>query len=1111
MSDYSRRNLTSLGVTLSTSMVLALVSWVASPAGLSTLSWLTVLGVSVIAGAIHWLAVRRLSDLDRFCKLADQFPFGVVLYEPDLRIRYANTYALEVYGESLSEVIGKRDTDLLTPDAVQLMNSELDDAMSDGAVRSVETMMESAQRRRMFLMTFAPMGGGEESEHQEILSVWFETSRIGEMTERLSRLNQTLATLINANRALIGGTDEDKLLSGFCEALCHSGPYEVAAIGVPEKTGAIRPLVMAGCDDTDLASLYRHWGPDSDNDSLVHRAMWDGDSSSVSLPEGTEVLPGRRLREYAALPIKADGDIECVLCLYSHTNDAFNRPEMELLRQLADDAGFALESVRVREQLARSRESLETAHRIAHLGTWEYELRSDSFTWSAETYRIHGWPQDAPVNLAKLEALVHPDDREKFRVTIETMLEQSASNELQYRIVLPNNEIRYLHLCGRSVLDKNHHITALTGTVLDNTRHTRKHEEARTFERMLVNFLDNLPAVITLKDQELKHVYGNTAALDTFHADSEHFVGSTDTAFLAKDTATILHAVERSALNTRQPVMTPDIPVGHNGDQRHLRGVCFPVVLPDGDVQVGMYATDVTELQTATAKTGLLESALEAAANGVVITDTAGTIEWVNSAFTKITGYSSEEAIGNTPRILSSGCHPPEFYQDMWSTLLKGEVWNGELKNRRKDGTVYDEQMTITPVRDSAGEIAHYIAIKLDVSDRHELEAKLLRSQRMESIGMLAGGVAHDLNNILAPILMGVEVLRSDAITKDEKEEFLNTIVTSCERGAGIIRQVLTFARGAEGERVIVQIRHQVKDIVKMARETFPKDIQITMDVASDLWTVLGDPTQLHQVLLNFSVNARDAMPLGGKIDIIGENIELTKPRGYQSFEIPPGNYVRIEVRDSGTGMPKEVLEHIFEPFFTTKEQGKGTGLGLPTVLGIVKSHGGLVEFQSTPGKGTGAIAWLPASEVQDNVEPITDSAPPTGHGETILLVDDEPEIRQITQTILEKANYQVMTAEDGAAAVAVFAGHQDEVVLVLTDIMMPVMDGVALTHALQRIDPQVHIVGSTGFAGDGARGDRMEELRQLGVKTVLQKPYTRRQLLNTLAAELKEELGAGI
>lgn len=1098
-----------MGVALSTGVVLALVSWVASPAGLSSLSWFTVLGLAVVSGAVHRFGIRRLSDLDRFCQSADQFPFGVVLYEPDLSIRYANPCAQEVYGRPLSEIIGKRDTDLLTEDAVQLMNSELDDVLAAGEVRSVETTVQSERRRRMFLMTFAPMGE-EQSEHHEVLSIWFETSRIGEMTERLTRLNQTLATLINANRALIGGSDENKLLSDFCEALCQSGPYEVAAIGLPEKNGAIRPVVMAGCDATALANLYRHWGPDSDNNSPVHRAVRDGVSSSVPLPEDAGILPGRQLRDCAAFPITVAGDIAGALCLYSRTNDAFDAPEMELLGQLADDAGFALESVRNREQLARSRESLETAQRIAHLGTWDYQLRTDEFKWSTEIYRILGWPQDAHMDLGKLEALVHPDDRQKVKATVDSMLQQNASTELQYRIVLPNDEIRYLHLCGHSVFDENRRVVALTGTILDNTRHAEKLEKARTFEHMLVNFLDNLPAVITVKNEQLEHVYGNTAALDTFHVDSEGFVGSTDTAFLAKDTAEILHAVERSALNTRQPVLTPDISLGHNGEQRHLRGVCFPVVLPDGKVQVGMYATDITELQSANAKTGLLESALEAAANGVVITDTKGKIEWVNSAFSKITGYSAKEAVGNNPRMLKADCHPPEFYHEMWTTLRKGEVWNGELKNRRKDGTVYDEQMTITPVRDSSGEVAHFIAIKLDVSERNELESQLLRSQRMESIGMLAGGVAHDLNNILAPILMGVEVLRSDALTKDEKNEFLDSIATNCERGAGIIRQVLTFARGAEGERVIVQVRHQVKDIMKMARETFPKDILISMDVASDLWTVLGDPTQLHQVFLNFSVNARDAMPLGGKIDLIGENVELTEPRGFQSFEIPPGNYVRISVRDNGTGMPLKVLDHIFEPFFTTKEQGKGTGLGLPTVLGIVKSHGGLVEFQSAPGKGTSAIAWLPASEVQERIEQVSDSAPPVGHGETILIVDDEPEIRQVTRTILEKANYQVLIAEDGAAAVAAYAAHRDEVALVLTDIMMPIMDGVALAHALQSIDPLVRVVGSTGFAGDGARGDRMEELRQMGVNAILQKPYTRRQLLKTISDELPSQKVAG-
>jgi two-component system, cell cycle sensor histidine kinase and response regulator CckA len=739
------------------------------------------------------------------------------------------------------------------------------------------------------------------------------------------------------------------------------------------------------------------------------------------------------------------------------------------------------------------------------VGTWEFDCGSSEFTWSTETYRIHGWPHDARITLENLKGLIHPEDLEIVKAAARETFETKEFRDLEYRIQLPNNEVRHIHARGRATADSSGR-KALAGTVIDVTTKRKKEEESRAFESMLITFIDHLPAVITLKNEKLEHVYGNTTALTLFDVEKEHFAGSTDTAFLPRDMVTRLQAVERSALNTRQPVHTPDFSVGTNGDQRKLRGVCFPLVLPSGEVLVGMYASDVTELESANANSTLLQTALESAANGVVITDVKGRIEWVNPSFTQITGYSAEEAIGNTPRLLKSGVHDPAFYKKMWSTLLKGEVWNGELVNQHKDGTNYYEQMTVTPVRNAAGKIAHYIAVKLDVTDRHELEAKLLRSQRMESIGLLAGGVAHDLNNILAPIMMGVDLLRSTELDPELKREFLNTIAQNCERGAGIIQQVLTFARGVEGERIIIQLRHQVKEISNMGKETFPKDIEIRVDLSKNLWPVLGDPTQLHQILLNFSVNARDAMTNGGHLDYYGENIQLSEPRSFQGFEIPAGRYTRLTVRDTGTGMPPEVLDRVFEPFFTTKEQGKGTGLGLPTVLGIVKSHGGLIEFESTPGKGTSSHVWLPAAESITEGRAKTKSTPPPGHGETILVVDDEESVREMIGAVLKTNNYSILDAEDGASAIAVFASNRNEIDLVLTDIMMPVMDGVALAHALKRIDPNVRIVGSSGFMGEDGDSNRVEALKRTGVTTLLQKPYTPRELLETLAAELRPD-----
>jgi signal transduction histidine kinase len=303
----------------------------------------------------------------------------------------------------------------------------------------------------------------------------------------------------------------------------------------------------------------------------------------------------------------------------------------------------------------------------------------------------------------------------------------------------------------------------------------------------------------------------------------------------------------------------------------------------------------------------------------------------------------------------------------MWQTVLSGAVWQGALTNKRKDGSLYDEEMTITPVRSESGEISHFVAIKQDISERKKLEQQFLRAQRMQSIGLLAGGVAHDLNNVLAPVLMALPLLRNH-LEPDQREHILQTLEKSVQRGANIVQQVLTYARGVDVQRTRVQLRHLIREIAKIAEETFPRNIQIHSSTTGDLWAFQGDPTQIHQVLLNLAVNARDAMPQGGELSFTARNVELHERLQFLDFEIPPGRYICVSVTDTGTGIASEFLERMFEPFFTTKPTGKGTDLGLSTVLGIVKSHGGLVEVETRVGSGSKFSVYLPA--VPDEMAP---------------------------------------------------------------------------------------------------------------------------------------------
>src|SRR6185436_18213592 len=369
-----------------------------------------------------------------------------------------------------------------------------------------------------------------------------------------------------------------------------------------------------------------------------------------------------------------------------------------------------------------------------------------------------------------------------------------------------------------------------------------------------------------------------------------------------------------------------------------------------------------------------------------------------------------------------------------------------------------------------------------------------LRAQRMESIGTLASGIAHDFNNLLSPILMSIQLLQSK-LPDDEGQRLLSMLQVSAERGASLVKQVLSFARGVEGARIILRPRHLVKEIVQILKDTLPKSIEVEFEASEDLSVVAGDATQLHQVLMNFCVNARDAMAGGGKLSIKVGNVQIDYNYARMNLEAKPGRFVAITIADSGVGIPPNIINRIFEPFFTTKEHGKGTGLGLSTALGIVKGHGGFINVYSEPGKGTQFKIYLPAAETPFIVHADSSISLPVGHGELILVVDDEIAIREITKGTLETYGYRALTAADGTEAVALYAQNKDEIAVVLTDLMMPYMDGPVTIRALRRINPNVRIIASSGLA---------ENSRAIeDVKLFLPKPYTAERLLNALAEVL--------
>lgn len=500
-------------------------------------------------------------------------------------------------------------------------------------------------------------------------------------------------------------------------------------------------------------------------------------------------------------------------------------------------------------------------------------------------------------------------------------------------------------------------------------------------------------------------------------------------------------------------------------------------------------------------KSAFLEAQVDSSLDGILVVDAQGRIILQNQRLNDLWKIPPHLTAINDDAVMMEFAsrmtkNPGQFLEKV--TYLYShpdEVSQDEIE--LVDGTVLDRYSS--PVRDKAGKHYGRIWTFRDLTERKKLEQQFLRTQRVESIGTLASGIAHDLNNVLSPIIMSLDLLHMNC-TDPASQELISVIENSAQRGAAMVRQVLSFARGVEGERLELQLAHIIRDIEKIVNETFLKHIQVRTIIPHDLWTILGDPTQLHQVLLNFCVNARDAMPNGGQLTVSAENLSMDTHYAGLMLEPRPGPYVLLRVEDSGTGIPAEVVEKIFDPFFTTKEVGKGTGLGLSTTLGIVKSHSGFIRVYSEPDKGTTFKVYFPALP-EGTAATAAEIAPelPRGNGQLILVVDDEATVREVTRQTLEAFDYRVALASDGAEAVAVFATKVGEIAAVLTDIMMPVMDGVAAVPVLQRINSKVPIIAASGLTANR----KVTQLASLGVKHFLAKPYTTGELLKTLQQAL--------
>ena len=749
-------------------------------------------------------------------------------------------------------------------------------------------------------------------------------------------------------------------------------------------------------------------------------------------------------------------------------------------------------------QLDLERSRLVAAQSVAKIGSWETDLTTLAVIWSAETHRIFETDpiRHQPSHESFLE-FVHPEDRMRVDEAFVRSLNDPAGQGLEQRLLLPDGRVKFVEEHWQIIRDDQNKPVRAIGTCQDVTQ--RKLGEKRikeTEERYHALFDRSLDAVY-VHDLAGRFVDANPAALQLLGYSREE-VGKVSFADILANEEEV-----RRAYESMQTQLTTDVSDGvveyqlkrKNGERIWVE-LASSLVFEEGrPVALQGIARDITQRKNSEEKLREQAALLDIAHEAILVKDLEDRIIYWNKGAERTYGWTTAEALGRKSRELLQP-DPAKFEAALTALMETGE-WRGELEKRTKADQLVIIEVGWTLVRDPAGRPKSILAINTDITERRKIENQFLRAQRMESIGTLAGGIAHDLNNLLAPILITSQLLQDDA-PNDEYREMLQTVQTCAQRGAELVKQVLSFARGAEGERIPLDVSHLLRDIRQVIRETFPKNITTGFQLGRELWPVEGDATQLHQVFMNLCVNARDAMPQGGKLTVGAENLVLDEVYAGMNSDAQPGPYVVVRVEDTGTGVPVEIQERIFDPFFTTKELGKGTGLGLSTTLGILRGHGGFVNLYSEPGKGAKFKVYLPAKTTPGAAErtAVEQTRLPRGNGELVLVVDDEESVRSVTQKTLERFGYRVLLAANGAEAVARYAQQRAEIAVVLTDMAMPVMDGPATILALRAMNPAVKIIGSSGHASQGG----VAKAVGAGVQHFVPKPYTAETMLKVLA-----------
>ena len=815
-----------------------------------------------------------------------------------------------------------------------------------------------------------------------------------------------------------------------------------------------------------------------------------------------DALRRLHVQTFVCIPMIQDSGVSGVLSLGHTSKVDVTEQEIEWLKIVANTVAILSDKKLRQEQTTRNEERLRLAMEITNDGIWDWDVTKNHFHRSPNYFRMLGFEKEFfPKKFKDWAGLIHHDDMDRVLGEIDSLkngrIEESL---LEFRFQSFKGDYRWLLSRSRIVGRLNDgSVTRIVGTHTDitNRKHTEKIlQESEERYRKLVNLS---PDGILVHDGSVVVMTNPAAALILGANTPGELIGYRVLDLVHQD---YRHPVEKrisSALDDdRLQPMVEETFLRLDGSSVDVEASAVPIRTGTSNL-VQVTFRDITARLLAQQSLRRLATAVGQSAESIMITNAAGLIEYVNPAFEKTSGFSADDVLGKTPSILKSGLQNNDFYAGLWNRISSGMIWKGRLINKRKDGTLFHEEATISPVRSDSGEITNYVAVKRDITQEVEMQKQLIHSQKIQAIGTLAGGIAHDFNNLLQITQGYSELLLSQMSDKDRGYQEISKISLASQRGSALVKRLLTFSRKIEPNKKPVDLNQLIVQTTQLLERTIPKMINVRLDLDSNIRTINADSAQIEQVLMNLAINARDAMPDGGDLVIATSNVVLGEQSNMFQEGLYEGDYVLVKVSDTGQGMEPEIIDRIFEPFFTTKEVGAGAGLGLPTVFGIVKQHGGAILCDSVSNVGTTFRIYLPSMEYSVERSQRNGVRSQTGGSETVLIVDDEDFVRELAGEVLKSAGYSVLLASNGIQALQIIDEQYKDIDLILLDLIMPGLSGKSVLREIMTHHENAKVIVASGFSG----GESEEMVMSMGAAGFINKPYEN----NYLLARVREAL----